>query len=543
MASDYDKFYRCYSNNDNDSAFFYANKLVVRQDTSGIIPQLYNIYGFLSHYYENYAYKYSEAIVYTNKAIQISKYESDNKQLIDNYNDKSRLLTKIGKYDQAFELAQKSIKLANKSNYPEVIPLLYATIAKIYYYSYDNENALKYYKLVINYPLQTTSNERNRIQAINNITAIISDTSIIRPMLDDAIHVCIKNGYYDNLVMIYLNLSIIFINNDNLQKAEYYLALSKKYEINLFNKISYYYVCGILNIELNKHDIAIEYLNKALSLCKQGEFGLREQDILSLIHKVYAKQSKYQDAYCSIIDYYNIDKIYSKKEILKNLFKTHNEFFLQEERDKLEIEKNRQKYTSLLIILVFIIFSFLSFIIYHFKYRSLKDKNSKLALYKIKFEDEEENLKGKQEIVNLKRMQQYQERILINNIIHNLNNLCRRLNIREVDNEINSLVKELEKNTEQANWAEIETFITESNTDFYRNLLEDFPDLTLGERRLCAFLHMNMTTKEISNVTHKSINSITTARSRLRAKLNIAPDQSIITFLDKYSKKTNKNID
>jgi DNA-binding CsgD family transcriptional regulator len=68
--------------------------------------------------------------------------------------------------------------------------------------------------------------------------------------------------------------------------------------------------------------------------------------------------------------------------------------------------------------------------------------------------------------------------------------------------------------------------------EFYEKLQSKFPDLTTNERKLCAFLRLNMTTKEISAITNQSLNSIEMARHRLRKKLNIDNSQvNLTTFL------------
>jgi DNA-binding CsgD family transcriptional regulator len=58
------------------------------------------------------------------------------------------------------------------------------------------------------------------------------------------------------------------------------------------------------------------------------------------------------------------------------------------------------------------------------------------------------------------------------------------------------------------------------------------PELSLNERRLCAFLRLNMTTKEIASITGQSPRSIEVARTRLRKKLNLTnSDTSLTDFL------------
>ena len=60
-----------------------------------------------------------------------------------------------------------------------------------------------------------------------------------------------------------------------------------------------------------------------------------------------------------------------------------------------------------------------------------------------------------------------------------------------------------------------------------------FPDLSPSEQRLCAFLRLNMSTKEISELTGQRISSLETARYRLRKKLGITNSHiNLITFLN-----------
>ena len=61
------------------------------------------------------------------------------------------------------------------------------------------------------------------------------------------------------------------------------------------------------------------------------------------------------------------------------------------------------------------------------------------------------------------------------------------------------------------------------------------PNLTKNERKLCTLIHMNLSTKEIANITHQSIGSINVARSRLRQKFGLTDSEiSFIVFLDKF---------
>lgn len=98
------------------------------------------------------------------------------------------------------------------------------------------------------------------------------------------------------------------------------------------------------------------------------------------------------------------------------------------------------------------------------------------------------------------------------------------------------MTRQLNQSKDKSDWTEVEKSLQEFNSNFYNNLIKEFPELTPNDRRLCTLIHMNMSTKEISAITHQSIGSINTARTRLRKKLNITgDDKSLITFLDTFN--------
>jgi DNA-binding CsgD family transcriptional regulator len=96
---------------------------------------------------------------------------------------------------------------------------------------------------------------------------------------------------------------------------------------------------------------------------------------------------------------------------------------------------------------------------------------------------------------------------------------------------VKSIINELERTSNSDNWKEFEVRFQQVHIDFYHKLGDQFPDLTPNELKLCAFLRLNMSTKEISSITYQSQNSIMVARSRLRQKLGISKDENLVTFL------------
>jgi DNA-binding response OmpR family regulator/DNA-binding CsgD family transcriptional regulator len=84
-------------------------------------------------------------------------------------------------------------------------------------------------------------------------------------------------------------------------------------------------------------------------------------------------------------------------------------------------------------------------------------------------------------------------------------------------------------------WSELELHFEQVNADFYKNLMAAFPHLTPNERKLCAYLRLNLSTKDIGMITFQSQRSIEIARTRLRQKLGLTgSDEDLSSFLLNY---------
>ncbi len=90
---------------------------------------------------------------------------------------------------------------------------------------------------------------------------------------------------------------------------------------------------------------------------------------------------------------------------------------------------------------------------------------------------------------------------------------------------------EVSDKIEKVLWSEFEKHFISIYPEFYKNITSSFPQLSQSEIRLCAFLRLNLNTKEIATITQKSAHSIETMRSRIRQKLNLERQISLSSFL------------
>ncbi|PLX09464.1 MAG: hypothetical protein C0596_02715 [Marinilabiliales bacterium] len=76
-------------------------------------------------------------------------------------------------------------------------------------------------------------------------------------------------------------------------------------------------------------------------------------------------------------------------------------------------------------------------------------------------------------------------------------------------------------------------YIHEVNETYFNELGLKYPDLTLKEKQLCAFLNLNLSSKDIAVLNNVSERAVIMARYRMRKKLNVPKDLSIKDFLQK----------
>ena len=101
----------------------------------------------------------------------------------------------------------------------------------------------------------------------------------------------------------------------------------------------------------------------------------------------------------------------------------------------------------------------------------------------------------------------------------------------EISNKINELIQDLHFNQKEDRWKEFEAHFQKVHEEFYVRLKVSHPDLTPNEKKLCAFIRLNLSTKDISALTQQSFKSIEVARSRLRQKMNLMQNENLNAYI------------
>ena len=355
-----------------------------------------------------------------------------------------------------------------------------------------------------------------------------------------------KNNNYYGLTNLYANLGDISIKkegnyedalnyfNESLLNANLMDSLDPDRE----NRISSVNLdIGNALINLKKYSISKDHFYKTYS---SGIF------LGDLLHQ---KEGSYGLFLCflgldnndSAIYYHNkflafndslVAEIYNEK-----IDKLNYEYALEKERELFEkdkelitLSKNRQELIYLIIVGILFTIAFLIFLIWYFQ----KTRLQKSELKRKNLQLEKEN------IANILDKKNRELTATVLNLIER-NEFIAKLSERLQNNEditgtdkpdsINDIIKTIDRDVANKLWKEFELRYMEVHKDFHHRLTTTYPTLTTNERKLCAFMVLNMSTKDISSITYQSEHSIKIARYRLRKKLGLSKNENLTSFL------------
>ncbi|MFV8324088.1 histidine kinase [Flavobacterium sp. LS2R12] len=108
--------------------------------------------------------------------------------------------------------------------------------------------------------------------------------------------------------------------------------------------------------------------------------------------------------------------------------------------------------------------------------------------------------------------------------------------ILDSDMDFNKLKSEIKKAIKinavnKHEWETFETNLNQIHNEFIINLSKKYPNLTSKDIKLCIYLKMNLSSKEIAPMMNISFRGVELHRYRLRKKLNLVQDENLSKFL------------
>ena len=110
---------------------------------------------------------------------------------------------------------------------------------------------------------------------------------------------------------------------------------------------------------------------------------------------------------------------------------------------------------------------------------------------------------------------------------------------KEIKNNKNSdnidAIKLIDSNlNDSKDWSFFEQAFNNADKDFLSKIKKAHPDLTPNDLRFCAYLRLNLSSKEIAPLLNISIKSIETKRYRLRKKLDLEHENGLVNYILKF---------
>lgn len=442
------------------------------------------------------------------------------------------------------ELILESLEHAQEIRDSILVGRIYNAIGSLKSNLEENDDALDYYFRALK--IFQRHDQDSLASAIYNNLGIIYDNigndSLSEAYYLKAADINQQKKNYLWLAINYLNIAYSSLEAGNLDKGRSYLNMShqiaqeKNFQRLLsyvYNNYSQYYFLK------NEYQEAIAYARQAEEMARKHANLLQESQALLNLKKAHFEANDLVSAYnCAeriivlndSINRYNKLKEIDLLEMRYEYEKVRRQQQLESELLKAEIQQ--KELTLFLIIagavLVILFFTFLYIIQRnHIRRKNLQQKTTLL---------EKENLAQQLEFKNKELTTNVMYLLKKNEFISSISQKLKSTNLNQVKSNaeaIEKIVSELDRSISADNWIEFEVRFQEVHVDFYNKLSRQFPDLTPNELRLCAFLKLNMTSKEIAGITYQSMESLKTARYRLRKKLGMDRDENLIAFLAK----------
>jgi DNA-binding CsgD family transcriptional regulator len=97
---------------------------------------------------------------------------------------------------------------------------------------------------------------------------------------------------------------------------------------------------------------------------------------------------------------------------------------------------------------------------------------------------------------------------------------------------IKSVITTINRNiTGKDSWSIFKEAFENTDKDFFKIIKELHPSLTSNDLRLCAYLRLNLSSKEIAPLLNISVRSVEIKRYRLRKKMDLSHDQGLVEYI------------
>ncbi|WP_223154622.1 triple tyrosine motif-containing protein [Aestuariibaculum sediminum] len=203
----------------------------------------------------------------------------------------------------------------------------------------------------------------------------------------------------------------------------------------------------------------------------------------------------------------------------------------------------RPWYISNVALVLYVVFIALFSVLMHNIYKRYYKKQREKLLQKTQRELELKELENKEQLMrynNEKLLQDIENKnrelsLSTMNLIKKnefLNNLKKELKKVSGDKSLNNVIKIIDQNLNNSDdWQTFEEAFNNTDKDFIKKIKSLHPSLTNNDLRLCTYLRLNLSSKEIAPLLNITPRSVEVKRYRLRKKLDLPHEDSLTNYI------------
>ncbi len=120
---------------------------------------------------------------------------------------------------------------------------------------------------------------------------------------------------------------------------------------------------------------------------------------------------------------------------------------------------------------------------------------------------------------------------ILSNLKANIDQISHKVN-EQAQKELKQLVNAIDQDLKlDEDWEQFTMHFEDVHSDFFSRLRNNYGDLTPKDLKMCAYLRMNLSSKEIAPLMNISVRGVEISRYRLRKKLGIDKDANLIEYM------------
>nr|WP_297783618.1 triple tyrosine motif-containing protein [uncultured Allomuricauda sp.] len=204
----------------------------------------------------------------------------------------------------------------------------------------------------------------------------------------------------------------------------------------------------------------------------------------------------------------------------------------------------RPWYISNLMLVFYILAFIIGSLLIHQAYRRYYHKRQRKLIEKNKREMELAKAQNEKEIIKIKNEQLQEEfRSKSNELAASTLSIIRKnellskvkdqlLSSVEDNSSIKPIIKVIDKNiTQNDDWELFKKAFNNADRKFLKKLKKAHPNLSPNDVRLCAYLRLNLSSKEIAPLFNISVRSVEIKRYRLRKKMDLSHNDNLVDYI------------